>query len=60
MTDVKDLHEWIVEHFHEHPLFDDVSKEELVRLCYLLHIYESKIEHYLIKYIFCKGQRPYC
>lgn len=35
MTDVKDLHEWIVKHFREHPLFDDVSKEELVSFCYL-------------------------
>ena len=30
MTDVKDLHEWIVQHLTEHPLFKRISEEELV------------------------------
>ncbi|CAH2008189.1 unnamed protein product [Acanthoscelides obtectus] len=30
VTDVKDLHEWMVQHFTEHPLFDRVSEDDLV------------------------------
>lgn len=30
ITDVKDLHEWIVKHFEEHALFESISQEELV------------------------------
>lgn len=32
VTDVKDLHEWMVEHFEEHPLFQRISDEELVSI----------------------------
>ncbi|KZC05652.1 tRNA (guanine-N(7)-)-methyltransferase [Dufourea novaeangliae] len=44
MTDVKDLHEWIVQHFHEHPLFDDVPKEELDADPIVEKLYESTEE----------------
>ncbi|KAI5637936.1 putative methyltransferase domain-containing protein [Phthorimaea operculella] len=30
ITDVQDLHEWMVTHFEEHPLFERVPDEELV------------------------------
>lgn len=30
ITDVKDLHEWIVQHFVDHPLFEKVSDIDLV------------------------------
>ncbi|KAM9321185.1 tRNA (guanine-N(7)-)-methyltransferase [Gastrophryne carolinensis] len=29
ITDVEEVHEWMVKHFTEHPLFDRVSKEDL-------------------------------
>lgn len=30
MTDVKDLHEWMVQHFVEHPLFQRIPDDQLV------------------------------
>lgn len=30
MTDVKDLHDWMVEHFEDHPLFQRLSDDDLV------------------------------
>lgn len=40
ITDVKDLNEWMVTHFSNHPLFERVSEEELVCLnCYFCHCY---------------------
>lgn len=30
VTDVKDLHEWMVLHFVGHPLFERISDEDLV------------------------------
>lgn len=30
VTDVKDLHMWIIKHFNEHPLFEKLSQGELV------------------------------
>jgi tRNA (guanine-N7-)-methyltransferase len=30
MTDVEDLHKWIAQHFQEHPLFEEVAKQDLV------------------------------
>lgn len=30
ITDVKDLHEWMVKHLEEHPLFERISDEECV------------------------------
>ncbi|XP_053625226.1 tRNA (guanine-N(7)-)-methyltransferase isoform X2 [Plodia interpunctella] len=30
ITDVKDLHEWMVTHFEEHPLFERLSDDELL------------------------------
>lgn len=29
-TDVEDLHEWIVQHFVEHPLFERIHDKDLV------------------------------
>lgn len=34
VTDVKDLHEWIVQHFVEHPLFEMLNEEDLVNTIY--------------------------
>lgn len=44
VTDVKDLHEWIVKHFQEHPLFDNISKEELDQDPIIEKLYESTEE----------------
>ena len=30
MTDVKDLHDWMVRHFVEHPLFKRIPDDQLV------------------------------
>ena len=30
MTDVKDLHDWMVQHLTEHPLFQRIPDDELV------------------------------
>lgn len=30
MTDVKDLHDWMVQHLTEHPLFVRIPEEQLV------------------------------
>lgn len=30
ITDVKDLNEWIISHFEDHPLFERISQSELV------------------------------
>ena len=30
ITDVKDLHEWMVLHLSQHPLFERLTQEELV------------------------------
>lgn len=38
VTDVKDLHDWMVRHFNEHPLFQQVGEDELVRTKYLTSI----------------------
>lgn len=32
ITDVKDLHDWMVQHFVEHPLFVRLNEEELVSI----------------------------
>lgn len=38
MTDVEEVHTWMVKHFAEHPLFARVPEEELVRWsCSLLY-----------------------
>lgn len=39
ITDVEEVHLWMVKHFTEHPLFARVSDEELVRWCAALHAY---------------------
>ncbi|KAL6434477.1 hypothetical protein ACFW04_006103 [Cataglyphis niger] len=44
VTDVKDLHEWIVQHFQEHPLFKEVAKEDLVTDPIVEKLYESTEE----------------
>lgn len=30
ITDVVELHRWIVKHFEEHPLFEEVTKQDMV------------------------------
>lgn len=35
-TDVEEVHEWIVKHFNDHPLFSRVSEDELV--CFIMSI----------------------
>ncbi|CAK9816864.1 tRNA (guanine-N(7)-)-methyltransferase [Anthophora quadrimaculata] len=44
VTDVKDLHKWMVQHFHEHPLFNEVPKEELDQDPIVEKLYESTEE----------------
>lgn len=44
VTDVKDLHEWIVQHFNDHPLFESISKEELNSDPIVEKLYESTEE----------------
>ena len=34
ITDVKDLHEWMVKHLDAHPLFEKLSDEECVCIKY--------------------------
>lgn len=36
VTDVEDLHKWMVKHFTEHPLFDQVLEKELVNTSNIL------------------------
>ncbi|XP_017797784.1 PREDICTED: tRNA (guanine-N(7)-)-methyltransferase [Habropoda laboriosa] len=44
VTDVKDLHEWMIQHFHEHPLFHEVTKKELDGDPIVEKLYESTEE----------------
>ncbi|XP_070172193.1 tRNA (guanine-N(7)-)-methyltransferase [Polyergus mexicanus] len=44
VTDVQDLHEWIVRHFQEHPLFKEVAKEDLATDPVVEKLYESTEE----------------
>lgn len=44
ITDVEDLHNWIVKHFQEHPLFEEVAKEDLVADPVVEKLYESTEE----------------
>ncbi|XP_050345640.1 tRNA (guanine-N(7)-)-methyltransferase [Nymphalis io] len=44
ITDVKDLHEWMVTHFEEHPLFERISDEELKNDKIIDKLYESTEE----------------
>lgn len=49
MTDVEDLHQWIVKHMTEHPLFERISaEEEVCRLAF-------NIDPFMIylKFTFC-------
>lgn len=38
ITDVKDLHDWIVEHFTQHPLFGRLSEQEMVEIIFLIFV----------------------
>ena len=38
ITDVKDLHDWMVQHFNDFPLFQRVPDEELVRNVWLVWV----------------------
>ncbi|XP_034949578.1 tRNA (guanine-N(7)-)-methyltransferase [Chelonus insularis] len=44
VTDVKDLHEWIVKHFEEHCLFQRISDDELKNDPVIPKLYESTEE----------------
>lgn len=44
ITDVKDLNEWMVLHFEEHPLFERISDEELKADPIIEKLYESTEE----------------
>ena len=71
ITDVKDLHEWMVEHISEHPLFERVSQQELVLYWHAVYMYiagpirRQALMTYLIqktaKFIMhCNGQMHRC
>lgn len=44
VTDVKDLHEWMVLHFQEHPLFESIPEEEWAKDPIVEKLYESTEE----------------
>ncbi|XP_012268767.2 tRNA (guanine-N(7)-)-methyltransferase [Athalia rosae] len=44
MTDVRDLHEWMVQHFTEHPLFERISDNEINSDPIVAKLYESTEE----------------
>lgn len=44
VTDVKDLHEWMVHHFTEHPLFNRVDEDNLADDPVVQYLYESTEE----------------
>nr|CAI5838553.1 unnamed protein product [Callosobruchus analis] len=44
VTDVKDLHEWMVQHFSEHPLFQKVSEDDLTADPIIDKLYSSTEE----------------
>ncbi|KAK9873354.1 hypothetical protein WA026_022159 [Henosepilachna vigintioctopunctata] len=44
ITDVKDLHEWMVKHFTEHPLFERLTEEELTADIIVEKLYASSEE----------------
>ncbi|XP_023947048.1 tRNA (guanine-N(7)-)-methyltransferase [Bicyclus anynana] len=44
ITDVKDLHDWMVTHFEEHPLFERISEEDLKNDMIVEKLYESTEE----------------
>ncbi|XP_015605439.1 tRNA (guanine-N(7)-)-methyltransferase [Cephus cinctus] len=44
VTDVKDLHEWMVQHFEEHPLFERVPESQLSTDPIVEKLYESTEE----------------
>lgn len=46
ITDVKDLHEWMVKHFVEHPLFEQIPEEDLVTNNIMN---KNKASHYIFR-----------
>lgn len=44
ITDVKELHEWMVAHFSEHPLFERINEEEVVADPIVEKLYASSEE----------------
>nr|CAG4650418.1 EOG090X0BSB [Sida crystallina] len=44
ITDVKDLHEWMVTHLEQHPLFERLTEEELEKDVVVPKLYESSEE----------------
>ncbi|KAK7082601.1 tRNA (guanine-N(7)-)-methyltransferase [Halocaridina rubra] len=44
VTDVKDLHDWMVHHFTQHPLFDEETKEQLEKDVVVKHLFDSSEE----------------
>jgi tRNA G46 methylase TrmB len=51
ITDVKDLHEWMVEHISDHPLFERVSEDELVIYLHAIYIYINIIIYIYIAWL---------
>lgn len=41
VTDVEDLHKWIVQHFQDHPLFEEVAEQDLVNIT-LFYIWDIR------------------
>ena len=44
MTDVKDLHDWMVQHFEAHPLFQRLTEDDLKADKIVEKLYESTEE----------------
>lgn len=47
ITDVQDLHEWMVQHFKEHPLFERVSESETVShfTIYIIKLFNGNLQN---------------
>ncbi|KAG8233502.1 hypothetical protein J437_LFUL011663, partial [Ladona fulva] len=44
VTDVKELHEWMVMHFVTHPLFERCSEDDMKSDPIVTHLYDSSEE----------------
>lgn len=44
ITDVKDLHDWMVKHFEDHPLFQRVSQDNLINDVVISKLFDSSEE----------------
>lgn len=59
ITDVQDLHEWMVTHFEEHELFERVSEEDLVKISINLLFFLNVVQYYNAWCVFLE-KRSYC